>query len=151
MPILQKFCFCCELRTGSILIGWINLIADIIAMILLIVGLVDLHKQRQSIVGAEGVIIAGVVGLVIDIIMCILLLIGVKKDRRQFVFAWVVWSGILLVFGIIIVIMEGVKHVTIGSIIINVIRLAFRIYCILTVYSFYQLLKESGPQSASSA
>ncbi|XP_072944721.1 uncharacterized protein [Epargyreus clarus] len=132
--IFDDCCFCVELRTGCLIIGYLNLIGSIIATIMSIM-LVATGSAIVSVYHDDpDVKTAGVVLLVVAIItlvivglllaFAIVLLIGLHKDKPGHVKCYLIYSVIFLVLSFILFIVDAATNASAGDIATRVVGLA---------------------------
>ncbi|XP_066297064.1 uncharacterized protein [Branchiostoma lanceolatum] len=144
MPILSNSCCgCCDLRTGSVVVGALCLNNAVFAF------LYGLATTGLSTPGGW----TAWVTLILEIlflIACILLLIGIKKGNVTFMKIWLLFAIILVVWELIQIIVRSVQIVGdkgFGAALAQVlgvqwvlvlIFIGVKIYGILVVYSYTQ-------------
>ncbi|MBN4742889.1 hypothetical protein H4F41_25020, partial [Escherichia coli] len=97
---LSNCCFCVELRTGSLIIGYLSLVGNIILTIASIMGIAgsayimqngkDQDTQDAGLIALIVVIIAFIF-ILINLIMNIVLLVGLHKYKRGHVKAYLIY------------------------------------------------------------
>ncbi|XP_023949944.2 uncharacterized protein LOC112054403 [Bicyclus anynana] len=144
--VFDTCCCCIPLRTGCLILGYLQLIAHIIGGIFAVLAigtglaLLNAEDERYK-TAAQAVIIIGAVGLVIILValpFTILLLCGLHKERRNFVKYYLVFAVVCLVLGIIVQIAKYSggygDSKELPSIIINIV---LTIYFLLVLRSQY--------------
>jgi len=125
--LVQQCCCGCTLRTGSMIIAVLNLIANIF----------NIANGAYSAVGPDhyqggwvGVIVA-----ILHLIVSILLIIGINKEKRNFIMIWV-WVSIVV---IVITLIVGVISIFSGGLsvlIASIIAVLLWGYCVVVVRSY---------------
>ncbi|CAK1542921.1 unnamed protein product [Leptosia nina] len=150
-------CFCIDLRLGSLIIGYINLIGNIALLVLTVFGIEGgVLLESLNLVGAYelGVeLIAGnsilLIIIAIFIIFTVLLLYGLHKNRRSFIKAYLIYSGIfIIIYAIIFFVALGNGRTGAADIAENVITLLLSIYFILVIKSYYDSVQVQDVQVA---
>ncbi|XP_030375366.1 uncharacterized protein LOC115624693 [Scaptodrosophila lebanonensis] len=129
MIYLQFCCFCVDLRIGSIIIGVLDFILDIIATIFIAIfgesGIPDLcHKLF-------------LVFMIIHMISIIFLIIGAIKLRPKYMLCYVLVSLIKLPLMIILLIADIILRIWYPVLLFYIIMFVVGLYFWLVVYSFY--------------
>merc|ERR1712243_2802 len=164
IPTVEKACIVFDLKTGTIILGVINLIGRIIGTIACLAVLVgytvasdavlDALKQDPSVHldgnahAAVGIIVYITLGIVLAIcafyiIIASLLIHGARTSRPGFLTPWLVLTGISMVFQVLNVI--G-KFVTLewGAAFSTLVALVVEAYLFVCVHSFKKQLQEGG-------
>ncbi|XP_078616560.1 uncharacterized protein LOC144884894 [Branchiostoma floridae x Branchiostoma japonicum] len=145
MPILSNSCCgCCDLRTGSVVVGSICLNNAVIAFLYAL-------ATNEGLGNPSGW--SAWVTLILEIIFlvaCVLLLLGVKKGNLTFMKIWLVIAIILVIWEIVQIIVRSVQVATNEGFgealaqalgvnwVLTLIFIGVKIYGILVVYSYTQ-------------
>ncbi|KAJ2951693.1 hypothetical protein O0L34_g13855 [Tuta absoluta] len=153
--VLNSCCGCIELKTGSLIIGYLNLIGEIIFIIIGLVGLIGggvvaaNSKNEDDVHGAQAVMIVSIILLLIVFFFfafTIVLLVGIHKNKRGHVKAYLIVGAICLVLSLITTLASfagAYDGLTIASRIISYI---VSVYFLLVIRSYYLKMDNSkGP------
>lgn len=169
MVLLNKCCFCAQLQTGGVILGWLGIISSVFSIIMSIFGLTFMEEvistitansetepdqaTRDKIAAIYVFLVASTVLLNIVILASsICLLTGAMKRKRLLLVPWLVCESIAIFFLAICLIghfaaIFMVVDVTdqVFSFILTGVMLAIEIYLWLCVYSlFHQIREEEG-------
>ncbi|XP_049875237.1 uncharacterized protein LOC126373225 [Pectinophora gossypiella] len=150
--VFDNCCCCIELRTGCLIIGYLNLVGDIILTILAILGLVAggvvaANGEDQS--DKDGGVMIMVISVIFLLILLfflaftIVLLVGLHKNKRGHVKAYLIVSVICLVLSIIMFLASFAGTVTASDIVSKLISFALSIYFILVIRSYYYKMDDN--------
>ncbi|XP_075977261.1 uncharacterized protein LOC142977317 [Anticarsia gemmatalis] len=150
---LNNCCFCVELRTGSLIIGYLNLVGSILTTIATGVGLglggyiiaegdAD-HKK------AGGVVVAVMALLlllaIVNLIFSVVLLIGIHKYKPGHVKAFVIFYGICIVLSAILLIVNLSMGTPFKDVVSSFLQIFLGIYFLLVIRSYHKTMNENGP------
>merc|ERR1712071_647143 len=103
MMRLQKFCFCCSVRTGTIVLAVLGTISPLLSLIGLsiqfhgalkyITSALSLFKQEEDTI-VIGIFSVLIIIYAIDTLIGILAVVGAVKKRKNFLMPWIVTQGI---------------------------------------------------------
>uniref|UniRef100_A0A1B6EUU6 Uncharacterized protein n=2 Tax=Cuerna arida TaxID=1464854 RepID=A0A1B6EUU6_9HEMI len=138
-------CFCFNLRTGSLILGWLNLLGAVFSIIgNIIVKTQDDGTNANSTTTAlynTNSFWASIVVALIQLTMAICLLYGIYAARKSFVLYYVYFQATIIVLNIIILIAllatKNIDNVAV-SIIQNLITWLIQAYFMIVVYSLYR-------------
>ncbi|XP_076247095.1 uncharacterized protein LOC143187042 [Calliopsis andreniformis] len=144
---LTSCCGCYSVRTGTIIIGILDIILSIISLVLIFV----LNVEWKTIlldVDQDIVKIIYAINLCMTILIAVLLLVGVYKKNTFMMLPWVI-LGLILAVGLLVsivytAIMFFINHDVISGVVWLVtgfISLVIYIYMWLVVYSHFQQLR----------
>ncbi|XP_046665522.1 uncharacterized protein LOC124357620 isoform X2 [Homalodisca vitripennis] len=157
VPQLDSCCCGCSLKTGSKIIGWISMIANIVLVIILglaLAGLYYIEEHRDKLTPEHKDVLdhlsikksAAIMMIIIHVIGCILsliLLIGVYQQKAKLVLTWVLISLTCALIEQLIIIFK-LFTVYQAEDIGYIIWFLFRLYFFLVVYSFYREIQNVG-------
>lgn len=149
--IFDKCCLCIDLKTGCFIIGYLNLIANIILIIFTGLSLgagIAIASEDEEKYHRAGVIITAISGLlllflILFLAFAIVLLVGLHQDKAGHVKAYLIYSvvfTILYVIYAIINIAGGNANAT--QIVQQIISLLLNIYFLLVIRSHYYRMKD---------
>lgn len=168
---LKSCCCCFSLRTGTNIIGGLNIVGVIIFMIVFVSNLVDLQNQseqeiKHSIVYPEISYLSSLFRLLIAmtilitivlLIIFILLIRGATKERKTLLLPWLGLQFSGLIFGTMLILpliwylnnvkLDGTAMEFLISLIFSTI---WDLYFFLVVYGYYQELLKRDENSAPS-
>ncbi|CAF4857309.1 unnamed protein product [Pieris macdunnoughi] len=142
-------CFCVDLRLGSLIIGCINLLGNIVLEVFACYGLEGgVLLQSLNIIGANELGVSLVVSnsiLVVIITVFIgfscLLLFGIYTNRRSFVKMYLIYALVfLVVYAITFFVQLGNGITGVGDIIEGVVTIFCNIYFNLVIKSYYDVM-----------
>lgn len=157
----NKCCFCIDLRTGCLIIGYLNLIANLVVMLVLSLGLVatgaiasgalndkDLPSETNENIKTVGAFMLGIfvvtmVFLILFLAFTIVLLVGLHQYKRGHVKAYLIFSVIFVVLSVIMFFVSFGGAVTAGVIVRQLFTILLNIYFLLVIRSYY--LKMDNP------
>jgi len=175
MMRLQKFCCCCSVRTGTIVLAVLGTISPLLSLIGLsiqfhgalqyITSALSLFKQEkdsQHLEDAANQATSVVIGIfsvliiiyAIDTLIGILAVVGAVKKRKNFLMPWIVTQGIavVLVFCLLITVMAisaSWNILQIAATIGMLLALLSNVYFFLVVWSHYQDLRDQALREAN--
>ncbi|XP_034832941.1 lysosomal-associated transmembrane protein 4A-like [Maniola hyperantus] len=148
-------CFCVPLRTGCLILGYLQLIASIILAIVSIVTLVAVGAvvaTADAQVDESAAAVAALIAVYVIVLILvaalltfsILLVVGIHKDRRGYVKAFLIYD---LIFIIIYTIMYIVRCATlppdVGYIVGTLIQILLNVYFLLVIRSYWVTMGNS--------
>nr|XP_049700427.1 uncharacterized protein LOC126055412 [Helicoverpa armigera] len=149
----NKCCFCIELRTGCLIIGYLNLIGNIVMILLSILGLaaagVVTAQGKDEDVQAVGAVMFAVVAimlvfLILFLAFTIVLLVGLHQYKRGHIKAYLIYALIFIVLYIIMFFASfASEHIVAGNVVRDLISILLSIYFLLVIRSYY--LKMDDP------
>ncbi|XP_061717837.1 uncharacterized protein LOC133525555 [Cydia pomonella] len=150
--IFDKCCICIELKTGCLIIGYLELVGEIILSLLILVSLlaggVAINSDDQEVkqVGVGLLIISVIMLLALALLLAftITLLVGLHKDKRGHVKAYLIYAAIF--FGIIVIMFfSGLSQgPPISNIMSNIIGLMLHAYFLLVIRSYYHKMNDTS-------
>ncbi|XP_045773511.1 uncharacterized protein LOC123872945 [Maniola jurtina] len=143
-------CFCVPLRTGCLILGYLQLIASIILAIISIVTLVavgavvataDAPVNESAVAALVSVYVIILILVTVLLTFSILLVVGIHKERRSYVKAFLIYD---LIFIILYAIMYIVRCATlppnVGFIVGTLIQILLSIYFLLVIRSYWVIM-----------
>ncbi|XP_031635830.1 uncharacterized protein LOC116348822 [Contarinia nasturtii] len=79
-PTVSRFCCCCDLRTGGLIVGWIGVVSSILYIL-------------QSLITGN---VYGI-GMVIQLVLCACWIYGIKENQPGYLLISVILDGIGLI------------------------------------------------------
>ncbi|KAF9823387.1 hypothetical protein SFRURICE_006600 [Spodoptera frugiperda] len=154
--VFDKCCFCIELRTGCLIIGYLNLIGNIIAILMSIIGLaaagvVTAEGDKEDGTQAVGAVALAVIGIlliffILFLTFSIVLLVGLHKHKRGHIKAYLIYTVIFLVLYVIMFFAGfAASHINGGVVARDLISILLSIYFLLVIRSYY--LKMDDPSN----
>ncbi|CAH0726765.1 unnamed protein product, partial [Brenthis ino] len=151
LPVLDKFCFIFDLRTGCIIMGIINSILTFVLAVILITFAVDIKDAAES----KKDDMDGMSSVVYTIVILIVVLLFLKF-LLDLIFVWAVYkerSGIIkkycifwIVFLVLFIIgfLKTLFHMGAGHVIAQILFLAENFYYIVVIRSYLISINEDG-------
>ncbi|KAJ8720011.1 hypothetical protein PYW07_012054 [Mythimna separata] len=158
----NKCCFCIDLRSGCLIIGYLNLIGNIILILLSIIAMAttgvanaiindneEFKDARESMHVMATVIFAILVIMLIFYLLflafTIVLLVGLHQHKRGHIKAYLIYALIFIVLSIIMFFASFGGTITAGEIIRQLVLILLNIYFVLVIRSYY--LKMDDPSN----
>ncbi|KAJ8719388.1 hypothetical protein PYW08_011563 [Mythimna loreyi] len=158
----NKCCFCIDLRSGCLIIGYLNLIGNIIMVLLSIVTLAtsavakslineneELKDSREGLQVMTTVLIAVVAIMLVFFILflafTIVLLVGLHKHKRGHIKAYLIYALIFIILSVIMFFAGFAGTQSAGEIIKQIFIILLNIYFLLVIRSYY--LKMDDPSN----
>uniref|UniRef100_A0A1B6KGW0 Uncharacterized protein n=1 Tax=Graphocephala atropunctata TaxID=36148 RepID=A0A1B6KGW0_9HEMI len=151
IPQLNSCCCGCSLQTGTKIIGWISLVANILTAIMFGAGLVAIYyvedhqenltpEQKKILEHLPALKAISILLIVVHVVGCVLsliLLLGVYQKKAKMVLIWVL---IALTCALIEQLVNIIQIFTLyqAANLYNIVFFLVDIYFILVVYSFYR-------------
>ncbi|CAB3227857.1 unnamed protein product [Arctia plantaginis] len=158
---VNKCCFCVELRTGSLIIGYLNLVWNIIVTLLVIVSMAavgvavssiserEMNEEKHTIAVIAMVVFGAILlFLILNLIFIIVLLVGLHKNKRGHVKAYLIYAFIFILFAIVMFISSIARGNPAGDIIKNLLTLLFTIYFFVVIRSYYLKMNDTANKPA---
>ncbi|CAH2090106.1 unnamed protein product [Euphydryas editha] len=151
LPVLDKFCFIFDLRTGCMIMGIVNSILTFILAMILIAFAVDIKEISDS----KKDDFDGMSTVVYTIVVLIVVLLLIKFLSHS-VFVWAVYkerAGIIkkycifwIVFLVLFIIgfLKTLFHMSAGYVISQILFLAENCYYIIVIRSYLISINEDG-------
>ncbi|XP_026500013.1 uncharacterized protein LOC113403638 [Vanessa tameamea] len=151
LPVLDKFCFIFDLRTGCIVMGIINSILTFLLALILIAFAVDIKSaaelKKDDMDGMSSVLYTIVVLLVVLLFLKFLLhfifVWAVYKERcsimKKYCIFWIVFL-VLYIIGFL----KSLFHMGAGHVIAQILFLAENFYYIVVIRSYLISINEDG-------
>ncbi|XP_031766887.1 uncharacterized protein LOC113513038 [Galleria mellonella] len=152
LPVLDKFCFIFDLKTGCIAMGIINSILTFTLAIILITFAVDIKEEAQlrrddvdtpmsSVVYTIVVLI--VVLLFVKFVLDLVFVYAVYKEKcgiiKKYCIFWIVFL-VLFIIGFL----KSLFHMDAGHVIAQILFLAENFYYIVVIRSYLISINEDG-------
>lgn len=155
---VNKCCFCVELKTGSLIIGYLGLVWNIILTLMVILGIVAagaITSQARDdndakTIGTAMLVVMAIVAVfvVLNLIFSIVLLVGLHQNKRGHVKAYLIYTGIFIVLGIIFFITSIAQGSAAGEIIKYLINLALSVYFLIVIRSYWLKMDDASMRPA---
>jgi len=154
MVIMLRQCCCgCTLKTGTIILGVLNILGGLANLITgittAVVGDTFDAETKQVFVGV-GAVLAVIGGILLLVAIC--LVIGAIKENPALLVPWMVYVIIFMIANTILYILYAAEYFSVndaangtGNIIAALIYLLLQTYFLLVVYSLYRELKGTAP------
>ncbi|XP_045451908.1 uncharacterized protein LOC123660932 [Melitaea cinxia] len=151
LPVLDKFCFIFNLKTGCIIMGTVNSILTFLMAVILIAFAVDIKQMSDS----KKDDIDGMSTVVYTIVVLIVILLLIKFLSHS-VFVWAVYkerAGVIkkycifwIVFLVLFIIgfLKTMVHMSAGHVIAQILFLAENFYYIIVIRSYLMSINEDG-------
>jgi len=174
MMRLQKFCFCCSVRTGTIVLAVLGTISPLLSLIGLsiqfhgalkyITSALSLFKQEEDSEHLEyaakatsiviGIFSVLIIIYAIDTLIGILAVVGAVKKRKNFLMPWIVTQGIAVCLSVcllitVMAISASWNILQIAATIGMLLALLSNVYFFLVVWSHYQDLRDQALREAN--
>nr|ABK24774.1 unknown [Picea sitchensis] len=150
--VFDKCCGCIDLKTGCFIIGYLELVAEIILSLLILILLVGgsvgvaSNKDDAQALGAGMLAIAVILLLVLALLLAftITLLVGLHKNKRGHVKAYLIYSAIFLVLTVIMFFASFSQTITASNVISNLLGIALHAYFFLVIRSQYHKMDDAN-------
>ncbi|XP_075976575.1 uncharacterized protein LOC142976883 [Anticarsia gemmatalis] len=160
--ILDNCCFCIELRTGSLIIGYLSLIGSIILTLMagIAMGLsgyyaseVTTDEQRLGAGILIGITVFILIIVLLNLIFSIVLLVGLHKYKRGHVKAYLIYTGIFIGLSILLFIASVSTNPNVQHIFRDILQIGLSIYFLIVIRSYYKRMNdpENNPTVYSKA
>ncbi|GLV35693.1 hypothetical protein CBL_01156 [Carabus blaptoides fortunei] len=154
---LQRFCCCCTLRTGTLVIGtlgWLNTLSQIF----ITPGSMQLDNddfgdsEKKAVI--DNSLFARIGACVISLLVSVLLIVGVYKKNNKFMLPWLVLQCLgcvaisiiaLICFGATFMVSSEHTAVLISITAALILMGSVAWYCWICVWSHYMELNDSSP------
>lgn len=160
--ILDNCCGCIKLRTGCLIIGYLNLFYSIVIVIATAVCFSSKDfKEEFSKRNADHLTIASVVAIIalviilLFLIMNIVFVIGVHQNKRGHVKAYLIYNAVFLVLYSLILfgafagaITSYGNALTWTNVVQNLLVIVLATYSLMVIRSFYYKMNDSNHQPA---
>ncbi|XP_077300866.1 uncharacterized protein LOC143921433 [Arctopsyche grandis] len=148
VPEVKTCCCGCTLETGTLIIGWLNIVFAALTIIGSIMGIISPNSQNH---GSTASLVLGMIAGVITLLVSIMLIIGVKRRLPKYVHYWILIATISFVISLLNGIIQGIMLSVngnvgggVGAIIVVLISGAIMAYLIIVVFNFKrELLSEN--------
>ncbi|CAG9788418.1 unnamed protein product [Diatraea saccharalis] len=165
--LFDKCCGCIELRTGCLIIGYLNLIGAILGILtaaILVLGtgialsdseVRDQFKHEFKEAGAAvatAVVVTAVILIILFVLffaMIIVYLVGIHQNKRGHVKAYMIFSVIFLVI-LTIMFFVGLANppVSASDVCSKILNILLNIYFLLVIRSYYYKMNDASRQPA---
>ncbi|XP_063364766.1 uncharacterized protein LOC134653360 [Cydia amplana] len=150
--IFDKCCGCIELKTGCLIIGYLELVGEIILSLLILVSLlaggvaISSDKEDVKEVGVGLIVISAILLLALALLLAftITLLVGLHKNKRGHVKAYLIYSAIFFVIAVVMFFSGLSQGPPVSNIISNIIGLLIHLYFLLVIRSHYYKMDEAS-------
>jgi len=132
-------CCCCSSRTGSLVIGVLEIVSSIFLIIVFAVGVGHLDGD-----GEKATAYVGIVSAIFTLFLGIFLVIGVNKEKSRYVKLWIGIRSVLLVANIIIFIVAACSGTAAETIAADLISIALSFWFLYVVYHFLKQLESAS-------
>ncbi|XP_049875263.1 uncharacterized protein LOC126373244 [Pectinophora gossypiella] len=154
LPVLDRFCFVFNLRTGCIVMGILNSILTFLLAVLLISYAVDVKdaadsiKLREDVEGAMSsvvytIVVLLVVLLFVKFLLDMIFVYAVYKEKcgimKNYCIFWIVFL-VLFIIGFL----KTLFHMDAGHVIAQILFLAENFYYIVVIRSYLISINEDG-------
>ncbi|KAL4715821.1 hypothetical protein ACJJTC_006400 [Scirpophaga incertulas] len=163
--VFDKCCGCIELRTGCLIIGYLNLIASIIlaivtTLVLIGTGVIVANADEIQVEGHPEITsqqistMAVVLSVILLIVMLLFLtfnivfLVGVHKDKRGHVRVYLGYMMFFIVVNIVLFFAGFAGPVAAGDIVRSLLMILLNIYFFLVIRSYYLKMGDRSRQPA---
>ncbi|XP_069360140.1 uncharacterized protein [Maniola hyperantus] len=138
----SKCCFCVPLRTGCLILGYINLVASAILAILFIVGLSAISQNddanKNSVGTFVGVTVVTLLLVLALLTFSILLVVGLHKEKKTYVKAFLIYDLVFIVlYAILYVIKIATLPYDLGYILSTLAEILLSVYFLLVIRSHW--------------
>ncbi|XP_063625360.1 uncharacterized protein LOC134797069 [Cydia splendana] len=150
--IFDKCCGCIELKTGCLIIGYLELVGEIILSLLILVSLlaggvaISSDKEDVKEVGVGLIVISVILLLALALLLAftITLLVGLHKNKRGHVKAYLIYSAIFFVIAVVMFFAGLSQGPPISNIISNIITLVIHLYFLMVIRSHYHKMDDAS-------
>nr|AGM32456.1 zinc metalloprotease-like protein [Coptotermes formosanus] len=150
MVVMLRQCCCgCTLKTGTTILGVLNLLgalANLIQGITAAAVADSINVEYKDTIVAIGAVVAVFGGIMLVVAIC--LLVGASKDNPVLLIPWMVYTVLFVIAYTVLQIVNAVQYFDMGypesgagSIVGVIIYILLETYFILAVYSLYRELK----------
>ncbi|CAB3227863.1 unnamed protein product [Arctia plantaginis] len=133
---LDNCCFCGELRIGSLIIGYLTLIRDIIVTLISIIILAISREIRASGIVIAVFCILLLIGL-LNVIFTIVLLIGIHQYKNGHMKVYLIFNLVVMVIAVLLILILCIATGLPILILVGLVFLAFHVYYLLIIRSYY--------------
>ncbi|KAI5634152.1 hypothetical protein NE865_13108 [Phthorimaea operculella] len=144
--VLNSCCGCIDLKTGSLIIGYLNLIGEITFIIISILGLVGggvvaagAESLKQAL-NVQAVMIVSVILLLIVFFFfafTVVLLVGIHQNKRGYVMAYLIVGVVCLVLSLITTLASFATAANGTVIACHIVSYIISVYFLLVIRSYY--------------
>ncbi|CAH0400261.1 unnamed protein product [Chilo suppressalis] len=162
--IFDKCCGCIDLRTGCLIIGYLNLIGAIIGVVMgaiLAIGTgvilssdefkEQLHDDQAAVVTTFAVILAVILIIlfVFFFIMVVVYLVGIHQNKRGHVKAYMVFAVIFLViYTVMFFVGFANPPIRASDVCSKLLSILLNVYFLLVIRSYYYKMNDASRQPA---
>jgi len=154
MVVMLRQCCCgCTLKTGTIILGVLNILGGLVNLITGIAAGVAsdfVEGESKTVVVTVGVVLAVLGGILLLVSIC--LIIGAAKDNPALLVPWLVFTVVFLIVNTVLNIVSAAEYFALkdiaggaGNLVAAAIYILLEIYFLLVVYSLYRELKGTAP------
>ena len=149
MPLLNTFCRCGSLRTGSLVAAVAGIILAILGIILIWTVKLDLRTIVLDWLPKLAVQIIVTINFAMTVLISILLIFGIIKRNMYLMIPWVI-LGLMLAIGLLVSVIytavnffiEGQNDLGITWIVLGLLAVVVYIYMWMVVYSYFTIIKD---------
>ncbi|XP_047997687.1 uncharacterized protein LOC125235239 [Leguminivora glycinivorella] len=150
--IFDKCCGCIDLKTGCFIIGYLELVGEIIFSILILISVMaggmaissDDKELKQVGVGLLVISIILLLALALLLAFTITLLVGLHKNKRGHVKAYLIYSAIFFVIAVIMFFSGLSQGPPVSNIISHIVGLVIHLYFLLVIRSHYHKMDDAS-------
>ncbi|KDR22480.1 uncharacterized protein LOC110826828 [Zootermopsis nevadensis] len=153
VPVLDKMICCCcscNLKTATIILGWISLIGQVMGFVTSAVRLAMFDKEQAVLMyDSQESLIAALVSSAVNMLIYALLLYGAHEERPAFMLPYVILGMIGLIICAVAVVIIGifffVENIIIAGVVVLILgglTMALASFFWLVIYSYYRQLEE---------
>ncbi|CAB3227858.1 unnamed protein product [Arctia plantaginis] len=155
MPLeVNNCCFFVGLRTGSLIIGYLNFIWNVLVIGTLIAAMVtaaqiaaDTSDKDTKMAAELTLALLGIalIFVIVNLLVTCLLLVGIHKHKRGYIKAYLIYTCIFIIFAIVDFIASIAKGAPASNIVQNLFSLLFSIYYLVVIRSYYMKMDYTAP------
>ncbi|XP_047028580.1 uncharacterized protein LOC124636508 [Helicoverpa zea] len=157
MPlVMDKCCFFLPLRKGCLIIGYLNLVGNLLMILLSVIGLaaasvlmiIGKDEEEQNLGAAMFVVcMVMLILLLVFLAFTIILLLGLHQHKRTLVKVYLIYALAFIVLSIIMFFANLMVAVEPLNIVKDIVSIVVQIYFWLVIRSFYLVM--DNPEEAT--
>ncbi|XP_041981099.1 uncharacterized protein LOC121734584 isoform X2 [Aricia agestis] len=146
LPVLEKFCFIFDLRTGCMVMGIVHSIITLVLALVVITFASELKAAERE---GEGVSVVYTIAVMVVVLLCLKFLLNlvfvyaVHKDKTAIMKKYCIFWVILLVL-FVIGFLKTMSHMSAGHVIAQIVFIAENVYNIIIIRSYLMSINEDG-------